>query len=118
METKRPERKRELMERMLRETSGWRKVHPKATFREIESEVEARLGVVRQGLIEELVQESMSRDLAQQEVADRPVCSDCGGALEARGQQGREVLTLHGALVRLNRSYAACGTCGAGVFPP
>ena len=109
---------RELMERTLQETSGWRKVHPKATFRQIESEVEARLAGVRKGLIEELVQESMSSDLAQQAGPDRPVCGECGGALEARGQQGREVITLRGDLVRLKRSYAACGTCGAGVFPP
>ena len=106
------------MERTLTETSGWRKAHPKATFRQIESEVEARLAAVRQGLIEELAQESANRDLAQQAEAERGVCSECGGGLEARGQQAREVLTLRGDLVRLERSYAACSTCGAGVFPP
>ena len=118
MERSQRERMRELMERTLSETSGWRKAHPRATFREIESEVEGRLAAVRRGLIEELAEESVSSDLAKQAEAERPRCGQCGGRLEARGQEGREVMTLRGDRVELRRSYAVCSTCGAGVFPP
>jgi len=113
-----PDRMRELTERLLRETTGWREEHPKATFRQIESEVEERLGAIRQGLIEELAQTSVSSDLAKQAESKRPRCGECEGSLEVRGQQDREVMILRGGRVQLQRSYAVCGACGAGVFPP
>ena len=118
LESKPPDRMRALMERALAETAAWRKVHPRATFREIEAEVEARLAPVRQGLVEGLAQESLNSDLTKQREGERPRCEACAGTLEARGQQSREVITLRGDRVRLERSYAVCGTCGAGVFPP
>lgn len=118
MEPKRPDRMRALMERAVSEATEWRTAHPRATFREIEGEVEARLGVVRQGLIEALAQKSVSSDLAVQAETERPPCEQCGGRLKARGQQAREVMTLRGDRVRLERSYAVCSDCGAGVFPP
>lgn len=118
MATKQPDRMRALLERAVAEAGEWRTAHPRATFREIEYEVEARLGAVREGMLEALAQESVSRDLASQSAGERPRCGQCGGGLEARGQQLREVVTLRGAKVRLWRTYAVCDTCGAGVFPP
>lgn len=111
------ERMRALMERALEGAGSWRQEHPRATFREIEEEVETRLGQVRQGLVESLAHESVSSDLTNGGAGERPRC-ECAGTLEARGQQTREVITLRGDRVRLERSYAVCGTCGAGVFPP
>lgn len=113
-----PDPMRKLMERVLTETWGWRDEHPKATFRQIESEVEARLALVRSGLIEQLAQASLSSDLAKEGPGSRPHCEECDGRLEARGQQDREVITLRGDTIRLQRSYAVCRACGAGVFPP
>ena len=109
---------RALMERAVEGGRGWRRAHPKATFREIEGEVEARLAAVRREMVEELAQESSSRDLAGQWEDERPRCEQCGGELAARGQQDREVMTLRGDRVQLRRSYAVCRQCGAGVFPP
>lgn len=113
-----PDRMRELMERVLTETVAWRDVHPKATFFQIESEVESRLAVVRAGLIEQLAQASVSSDLAKEGPSSRPRCEECEGRLEVHGQQEREVMTLRGDRIRLRRSYAVCKACGAGVFPP
>lgn len=106
------------MEQALKQSYDWRKAHPRATFREIEGEVEARLAAVRQGLIEELADQSASSDLAEAAETERPLCEHCGGRLEARGRRGREVMTLRGERVRLRRSYAVCSQCGAGLFPP
>jgi hypothetical protein len=96
----------------------WRQAHPRATFREIQAALDERLDRVRARMLEEAALASPAADLAGQPAAERPPCAECGGPLDARGRQAREVTVRGGRAVRLRRSYAVCRACGAGVFPP
>lgn len=96
----------------------WRTANPKATFAEIEREVDERLGRVRARMMTDVALASATSDLSVLEREERPRCPECSGELEPRGQQTREVLTLRGDEVRLRRSYTVCRSCGEGLFPP
>lgn len=96
----------------------WRLQHPKATFKEIEQALDARLGALRARMLQDVALASAAADVGATRAADRPPCPACGGRLAARGQDTRAVLTAHGQRVTLARSYAGCPACGAGLFPP
>lgn len=96
----------------------WRLQHPKATFKEIEQALDARLSRLRTRLLRDVALASAAADVRAQPAGERARCPTCGGALEGRGQDTRAVLTTHGQAVTLTRSYAVCSACGAGVFPP
>ena len=96
----------------------WRLQHPKATFKEIEQALDARLSVLRARMLQDVALASAAADARPQPLADRPVCPACGGRLVARGQDTRAVTTTHGQTVTLPRSYLVCSVCGTGVFPP
>lgn len=98
--------------------SDWRAAHPKATFSEIEREVDSRLGVLRTRMMEDVALASAAVDITTLGEGSRPVCGECGGQLQAHGQQKREIQTMRGDAVSLSRSYAVCRACGTGVFPP
>lgn len=102
---------REPMAEAMRGMDEWCAAHPTATFAELEQEVEARLAMVRAGMLAA--------------AADRPVaaagpgaCTWCGGPLQARGQRQRQVRVRGNQPVTLTRAYHACATCGRGLFPP
>jgi uncharacterized protein with PIN domain len=100
------------------ELAVWRTAHPRATLREIEAAVRAALERLQARYLEDLVHASAAANL-RQAAAERPDCPDCGGPLEPRGQQVREVLVAHQRVrLRLRRSYARCSACGRGLFPP
>lgn len=107
---------------LLEEVAGglreWRAAHPRATFREIEVALDARLDRARARLLEEVALTSPAADLAGSPAAERPRCAHCGGAVQARGQQARAVTVRGDQTVRLRRGYGVCTGCGAGVFPP
>src|SRR5215212_12085789 len=98
--------------------ADWRAAHPKATFREIEAELDARLNRVRARVLADLALASAAADVQSASRAERPRCAACGAVLQARGRSDRTVLTQGGAEVRLERSYATCPRCGGGSFPP
>ncbi len=99
------------------ELAGWRREHPRATLREIEAVVQAALERLQARYLTDLVHASGAADLARS--GEQPRCSACGGALVPRGQQARAVLTPgQRAPLRLERTYAVCSACGAGLFPP
>lgn len=98
--------------------ADWRAAHPRATFSEIEAALDERLSRARARLLEDLALASAAADLGEAAAGERPACPGCGGRLEARGQHARELRTSHERTIRLERSYAVCSTCGAGVFPP
>jgi hypothetical protein len=52
---------RELSEQILTDVAEWRRSHPKATFREIEDEVHARMSRLEAQLIQDTAQQSTSR---------------------------------------------------------
>lgn len=109
---------RHLSESVFAEMAGWRKEHPKATFEQIETELDARLSGVRAQMLQDLAQESQMRDWSGQGKEERPSCPQCGTALQARGQHERRLLTQGDQQVKLQRQYATCPECGSGFFPP
>lgn len=98
--------------------SDWRAAHPQATLSEIEREIEERLGALRRRMLEDVALASAAKDVTTLDAGSRPLCANCGGGLEARGQQRREIQTMRGDALSLRRSYAVCRSCGTGVFPP
>lgn len=93
----------------------WRTQHPRATFTEIEQELDRELSRLRTRLLEDVALASAATAGAPESGA---ICPTCGGALVARGQATRAVTVTHNQTVTLPRQYAVCSSCGAGVFPP
>jgi hypothetical protein len=99
----------------------WRTQHPRATFTEIEQELDRELSRLRTRLLEDVALASAAAggtDETDGTVAPETWCPACGGRLRARGQATRAVTVTHNQTVTLPRQYAVCSTCGAGVFPP
>jgi YgiT-type zinc finger domain-containing protein len=109
---------RELAEEVFAGLAEWRAQHPKATLSEIEAALDERLSRVRARLLEDVALASAARDVAALEPGERPRCPACGHELEARGRRERTLTTHHDRTIRLERGYAACPDCGAGLFPP
>jgi hypothetical protein len=104
---------------VARELAEWRRAHPKATLTEIESAVFEAMQTLQARALGGVVQASSAADVAAQPVDERPRCPQCGGQLEPRGRQRRRIRPARQrAAVDLDRSYAVCATCGAGLFPP
>lgn len=109
---------RELAEDVLTGMKEWRLQHPKATLREIEAALDERLSRVRARMLQDLALASAMTDISAVGAAERPRCRTCGVGLEARGQQTRQITTVYDRTLSLTRDYAACPTCGDGLFPP
>lgn len=89
----------------------WRAAHPRATWDEIEDEVQRQVA----GL-----QATWMAQLAGAPPAEEPPprCPTCAGALRRAGRRTRQLVTRMGRTVPLERPYYVCPACGAGVFPP
>ena len=98
--------------------ADWRAAHPKATFSEIEAALDERLNQVRARVLADLALASAAAAVSGASSEERARCERCGTVLQARGASDRTLLTQGGAEVRLERTYAACPTCGDGTFPP
>jgi YgiT-type zinc finger domain-containing protein len=98
----------------------WRSQHPRATFTEIEDELDRELGRLRSRLLEDVVLASAATEgVPTAGAAGAPTgCPACGGALRVRGQATRAVTVTRDQTVTLARAYTVCSACGAGVFPP
>lgn len=101
----------------------WRTRHPRATFTEIEGELDRELSRLRTRLLEDVALASAATDGARAGGTGASgeagaACPTCGGALVPRGQATRAVTVTHNRTVTLPRQYAVCSSCGAGVFPP
>jgi len=98
---------------ILEGMKAWRKAHPKATFVEIETEMEARIKGLREQVLSEVL--GMSEDSA----AERQVlrCPACGAEMEGRGTRKRRLQGTGGSEVELEREYMECPACGTGFFP-
>lgn len=112
------EKWRAVSEEVLTGMAQWRKEHPKATFAEIEEEVERRMARLRTSLLQEAAQESELSTWNQRPKEQRPVCPQCQTPLVARGKQRRKIKTQGGQAVQLERQYGTCPHCGYGFFPP
>lgn len=100
----------------------WRAQHPRATFTEIEEELDRELSRLRTRLLEDVALASAAAGGTAGTSGAPPApaarCPTCGGPLVARGQATRAVTVAHAQTVTLPRQYAVCSSCGAGVFPP
>ena len=117
MEKSSEDRWRELSEAILTDVKEWRRVHPKATFREIEDEVHSRLSRLEAQMIQDTAQASQSRMWSGSPLQDRPTCPVCQTPLQARGQRQRSLQGAGGREVTLSREYGTCPNCRTGLFP-
>lgn len=102
----------ELSSAAMDELIEWRKAHPRATFAEIERELDERLASARARMLGELAE---ATPLAK---ASATLCAECGAQVESSGRRRRSLRTRNGREVALEREYARCRACGAGLFPP
>lgn len=107
---------RRLSEEVLVGMKEWRTVHPKATLREIETVLDEKLAKVRARMLQDVALASRASDLV--ESGERVVCPECEREMEARGRAERTLTTSGNQEIILERSYAVCPACGAGLFPP
>lgn len=94
----------------------WREQHPKATFREIEEEVDKRISELRVRMLSDVANSSGQREWTGSEEAG--VCPNCGMKLVKKGKKKRKLQTQGGREVELEREYGVCPRCGQGLFPP
>jgi YgiT-type zinc finger domain-containing protein len=107
---------RAMSDEILSGVAEWRQQHPKATFREIEEEVDQRLSQLRARMLSDAAIASASADWGESE--KKPLCPNCGSELKARGKKKRKIQTRGGREVELEREYGICPKCGQGIFPP
>ncbi len=93
---------------------AWRQAHPTATWAEIEAAVDAQLGRLR---AEMLGDTAMASDAAHPDGAHLP-CPECGARLEAAGARRRRLRGEGDVALELERTYARCPACRAGLPPP
>lgn len=94
----------------------WRQQNPKATFGEIETEVDKRLSGLRARM---LADAAMSSVAAEWETGEQEmICPDCGEKLVKKGKKKRRLQTRGGQEVELEREHGVCPGCGQGVFAP
>lgn len=103
---------------LTRQMREWRLAHPKASLREIETELDTRLSHLRARLLEDLAHTSAAASWAQTPASEQPLCPDCQYPLDDRGAKTRSLQTHGGQELQLQRRYAVCPACGAGLFPP
>jgi hypothetical protein len=96
----------------------WRLQHPKATLREIETELDTRLARARARMLEDLALQSTAASWQNAARLQTPACPACNTPLDERGTHPRTLLTHGGQELTLERSYAVCRSCGSGLFPP
>jgi len=104
-----------MSEDMLVGMSEWREKHPRATLREIEIEVDARLSEMRARMIADTAMNSPSAEWGK---GQAEVCPKCGGELLKKGKKKRKLETQGGKQIELEREYGICLDCGYGLFPP
>jgi hypothetical protein len=106
-------------EEVLSGMRDWRAQHPQATLTEIEREVDSRLAGMRTRLVEEVAVQSRATAWHRRVGAEAaPGCSDCGEALQPRGQRVRRLKAHGGQELTIRREYGVCPHCGQGHFPP
>ena len=102
---------------ILADMDAWRAAHPTATLAEIEAALDQRLMALRRQMLTDTIAQSDQANWTQRPPADRPVCPSCGVPLQSRGTRKRTLRSAGGS-VPIERTYAVCPACGAGLFPP
>jgi len=107
---------RGMSEDIMSGVEEWRLQNPKATFREIEEEIDKHLAVMRAKMISDAAMSSASTEWESGEKA--VVCPKCGVGLTKKGKKKRKLQTRGGNEIELEREYGVCPECGQGIFPP
>ena len=107
-----------LTEQITIDMRTWRLAHPKATLREIETELDTRLNHMRARMLEDLALHSAQASWHELPPAQQPTCPTCGTVLLTRGSRSRTLQTHGGQDITLERTYAVCPVCATGLFPP
>src|SRR5579859_145093 len=68
---------------------GWRELHPRASLREIEQELDRRWEQLRAKVLADLALASTAADLQQEADGARPTCPACGAVLQDQGSHPR-----------------------------
>ena len=76
-----------LAEAAFAEVTAWRRPHPTATLRDIETTIDERLAKLRARMLRDTALASAAADLAGVAAAERPACPDCGQRLQPRGSR-------------------------------
>jgi YgiT-type zinc finger domain-containing protein len=97
-------------EQVQRELTAWHSTHPRATFAEIETAVEAQLDQLRQHLLTQHAQAGFHEE--------RPQCARCGATMVVKARKRRSVILRGDHVLKLERPYLVCPSCGEGLFPP
>ena len=96
----------------------WRGEKKKASFNEIENQVEEGLARIRAKMLSELVAESDLRDFKGLAKKERPKCPSCGEGLSSNGKQKRKLVTTREEELEIERSKGYCHQCQVSFFPP
>jgi hypothetical protein len=96
----------------------WRLQHPKATLREIECALDEHFAGLRARMLQDVALQSVAADWKEVVASERPICAECGTPLILRGRRSRQLKTVGGQDIMLQRSYGRCPTCKKGLFPP
>jgi hypothetical protein len=107
-----------LAQEVLTGMKEWRLQHPTATFSEIETALDERLGRLRATMLEDAALASTATTWSQETDGPPPPCPLCGAPLQSRGAATRALQAQAGQAITLTRSYGTCSACGAGLFPP
>jgi uncharacterized protein with PIN domain len=107
---------RKKSEEVISGLSEWREKNAKATFREIEDEVDKRLSALRAQMIGDTAMQSASAGWTGGEAS--VTCPQCGTKLQKKGKKKRQLQTQAGQVIELEREYGVCPKCGHGFFPP
>jgi hypothetical protein len=108
----------QLTQDVMTEMRAWRLEHPKATLRDMETELDARLSRMRARLLEDMALASPAADWADTPIIQHPTCPDCGVPLQLRGTDTRTLQTHGAQTLTFERRYGSCPACSAGLFPP
>lgn len=113
---KTPEEWQQEVQRVIVQMAQFNTDHPHATWDETETAVDRALAGLRQALLAESVQGHALADFRR--AAERPVCPQCGAAVQAIGQHRRQVQTRGDTVIDVERTRGRCSTCGVEFFPP
>lgn len=108
---------RKVADEVLVGMKEWRLAHPRATFQEIERELDEELSKLRVQMLKDTAMASKAADVAQREKKERADCPECGEKVQAKGKQTRRLTSQSNRVVEIERSYGVCPQCKAGFFP-
>ena len=109
---------RQLSEEVIVGMLEWRLQHPKATFNQIETELDQRLARLRAQMLQDTVLASAATDWSESMPDQRPQCRNCSQGLLSAGKRKRRLQTQGRSEIELERQYGVCPDCGEKFFPP